>query len=58
MERSSKLLIKRRRYTFVLSFLITKCMLAEIKGDEELLIDLEWPYIESSFIVDIKCSES
>ena len=32
---------KRRRYTFVL--LITNCMRAEVKEDEKLLIDLEWP---------------
>ena len=26
----------------VCSYIITKCMRAEIKGDEKLLIDLEW----------------
>ena len=25
--------------------LITKCMQAEMKGDEKLLIDLEWPNV-------------
>ena len=30
---------------FCTVLLITKCMQAEIKGDEKLLIDLEWPYV-------------
>ena len=59
MEKIVKIAHKKKEVVyFCIVLLITKCMWAEIKGDEKLLIDLEWPYIESSFIVDIKCSES
>ena len=40
---SSKSLVKKEAVYFCIVLLITKCMQAEIKGDEKLLIDLEWP---------------
>ena len=42
---SSKSLAKKEAVYFCIVLLIIKCMRAEIKGDEKLLIDLEWPYI-------------
>ena len=41
----SKLLAKKEVVYFCIVLLITKCMRAEIKGDEKLLIDLEWPNV-------------
>ena len=41
---SSKSLAKKFAVYFCIVLLITKCMRAEIKGDEKLLIDLEGPY--------------
>ena len=40
---SSKSLAKKEAVYFCIVLLITKCMRAEIKGDEKLLIDLEGP---------------
>ena len=39
------MLAKKEAVYFCIVLLITKCMLAEIRGggDEKLLIDLEWP---------------
>ena len=31
------------------ALIITKCMRAEIKGDEKLLIDLEWSNLENIY---------
>ena len=39
----SKSLAKKEAVYFCIVLLITKCMRAEIKGDEKLLIDLEGP---------------
>ena len=41
---SSKSLAKKDAVFFCIVLLITKCMRAEIKGDEKLLINLEGPY--------------
>ena len=45
MEKIIKIARKKEVVYFCIVLLITKCMQAEIKGDEKLLIDLEWPYI-------------
>ena len=46
MELVVKIACKKGVIYFCIVLLITKCMYAEIKGDEKLLIDLEWPNFE------------
>ena len=43
MEMVVKIAWKKEAVYFCIVLLITKCMRAEIKGDEKLLIDLEEP---------------
>ena len=43
MEKIVKLLTKKEVVYFCIVPLITKCIRAEIKGDEKLLIDLKGP---------------
>ena len=44
MEKIIKTARKKEAVYFCIVLLITKCMRAEIKVDEKLLTDLEWPY--------------
>ena len=44
----SKLLAKKEAVYFCI-VLITKCMWTEMKGDEKLLTDLEWPNVATRF---------
>ena len=46
----SKLFAKKEVVYFCIVLLVTKCMRAEIKGDEKLLIDLEWPNLKCHMI--------
>ena len=44
MEKIVKNACKKEVVYFCIVLLITKCVQAEIKGDEKLQIDLEWSY--------------
>ena len=50
---SSKSLAKKEAVYFCIVLLITKCMRAEIKGDEKL-IDLEWPKQRGTYMLNFK----
>ena len=45
MEKIVKIAHKKEAVYFRIELLITKCMWTEIKGDEKLPIDLEWPKV-------------
>ena len=45
MEKIVDIVRKKEVVYFCIVLLITKCMRSEIKGDEKLLTDLEWPYM-------------
>ena len=47
----SKLLTKKEAVYFYTVLLIIKCMRTKIKGDEKLLIDLEWPNVKLNTFV-------
>ena len=51
-----KSLAKKEAVYFCIVLLITKCMRAEIKGDEKLLIDLEGPNHCTTVNAAARCS--
>ena len=56
MEMVVKSLAKKDAVYFCIVLLITKCMWAEIKGDEKLLIDLEGPNYCHTYVMESESS--